>query len=70
MMTKTDKFLNALLKGDKITTKQAVSRFKFASANSTRSAVTRLRELHGYDIVTNRVVDTKGRVKFSYQLAA
>jgi len=68
IMTKTEKFLDALLEGNHITTKQAIQRYGFASPESTRSAVARLRMVHGYPIESYEAIDTKGRVKYKYAL--
>ncbi len=66
MYTMTEKLEEVLLNGEEITAKQAINRFGFASPESVRSAVARLRMIHGIPVKSRVNVDTKGRVKHKY----
>jgi hypothetical protein len=66
MHTMTEKLENVLLNGEEITVKQAINRIGFASPESVRSAITRLRMVHGVPVKSRVNVDTKGRVKHKY----
>jgi hypothetical protein len=50
-MSKIQKFVNALEKGQAVTYKQMISRFGYVSKNSASGRVVDLREKYGYDIV-------------------
>jgi hypothetical protein len=66
MYTMTEKLEEVLLNGEKITAKQAINRFGFASPESVRSAVTRLRMIYGIPVKSSAHMDTKGRIKHKY----
>jgi len=66
MYTMTEKLEDVLLNGEEITAKQAINRIGFASPESVRSAITRLRMIHGVPVKSRINVDTKGRVKHKY----
>jgi hypothetical protein len=65
-LSKTSRVFKNLSEGNAITSKQACTMFKFASTNSFRRAISRLRD-EGHDIVTQRVTNSKGveRIKYS-----
>lgn len=68
-MTKTDKFLNALSNGQKVTIKQAVRRFGFNSRNTLTGTVSKLRN-SGLAIEGAYITNSRGRQTFKYYLAA
>jgi hypothetical protein len=68
-MTKTEKFLNALEKGQKLTIKQAIRRCGFNSKNTLTGTVSHLRDA-GVLIEGAYIRDSRGRETFKYFLAA
>jgi hypothetical protein len=68
-MTKTDKFLTALQSGKRITIKQALHRYGFASRNSFTGNVSRLRDA-GFAIEGAWSRDSKGRESYKYFIAS
>ena len=68
-MTKTDKFVTALIGGQSVTIKQAVKRFGFASSNSLTGTVSRLRD-EGFKIESAYDANSRGRKTFKYYMAA
>jgi len=62
--TQTQRVLDALLAGEKLTAKQIAARFDIASPHKI---VSNLR-FEGYAIYRNEHTDTKGRVKHKYRL--
>jgi hypothetical protein len=66
--TMTERLMNALVKGHSLTTQQAISRFGFASPESVRSAVNRLRKVYGLKVESNETVDKRGNVKYKYSI--
>jgi hypothetical protein len=68
-MTKTDKFLNALMNGHRVTIKQAVQRYGFASRNSFTGTVCHLRDA-GVPIEAEYTRDSKGRERYKYFMAS
>ena len=65
--SKTERLLDALMDGDRLTNKQIQSRFGFTNPGSVSKAIYRLRT-EGFPIWLNRRVDSKGRVKHKYTL--
>jgi hypothetical protein len=68
-MTKTDKFLNALNSGKRITIKQALYRYGFVSRNSFTGTVCHLRDA-GVPIEAEYTRDSKGRERYKYFMAS
>lgn len=68
MKTMIEKLEVAFNKGTTFTAKQAMQRFGFASPESFRSAVAKLRNVKNLDIDTVKTVN-KGQTMFKYSLA-
>jgi hypothetical protein len=66
-LSKTSRVYKNLSEGNAITAKQACTMFKFASPNSFRRAISRLR-VEGHDIVTQRVTNSKGVELIKYSM--
>lgn len=67
-MSKIASVLNALSRGEELTAKQIASRFRYASPNSARKAVSNIRDA-GYDVDLVERVNSKGDVTRKYRLA-
>lgn len=66
--TMTERLAKALEKGQSLSTQQAMDRFGFASSESVRSAVRRLRSVYGLKVESNSTVDKRGNVKYKYSI--
>ena len=64
----TERLAKALEKGQSLSTQQAMDRFGFASSESVRSAVRRLRSIYGLKVESNTTVDKRGNVKYKYSI--
>ena len=64
-MTKTERLLGALQKGDELTAKQITARFGIANPTAT---VSDLRLRSGFAVYANERKDTKGRVTTKYRI--
>ena len=64
--TQSQRVLDALLNGEKLTAKQIAAHFDIASPHKVVS----LLRFEGYAIYRNKHTDTKGRVKHKYRLGA
>lgn len=65
MMTKSERLVEALKTGEKLTAKQIAARFGIANPTAT---VSDLRLRGGYSIYANEHKDTKGRVSVKYEI--
>ena len=65
MMTKSERLVEALTKGEKLTAAQIKARFGIANPTAT---VSDLRLNGGFAIYANQHTDTKGRVSTKYRL--
>lgn len=65
MMTKSERLVEALKTGEKLTAAQIKARFGIANPTAT---VSDLRMRSGYAIYANQHTDTKGRVSTKYRL--
>ncbi len=65
MMTKSERLVEALKTGEKLTAAQIKARFGIANPTAT---VSDLRLKGGYAIYANQYTDTKGRVSTKYRL--
>jgi predicted transcriptional regulator len=65
MMTKSERLVEALQKGDQLTAAQIKARFGIANPTAT---VSDLRLRSGFAIYANEHKDTKGRVSTKYRL--
>lgn len=63
-MTKQERVLEALQRGEQLTAKQISARFGIANPTATISDI----RYQGFAIYANRHVDTKGRVTTKYRL--
>jgi hypothetical protein len=63
--TKTQRLVEALQNGERLTAKQIAARFNIANPTAT---VSDLRLRHGYAVYANQTTDTKGRVKTKYRI--
>lgn len=63
-MTKQERVLEALQRGDQLTAKQIAARFGVANPTATISDL----RYAGFSIYTNRHVDNRGRVTTKYRL--
>lgn len=63
-MTKQERVLEALQRGEQLTAKQIAARFGVANPTATISDL----RYSGFAIYANRNVDTKGRVTTKYRL--
>jgi predicted ArsR family transcriptional regulator len=63
-MTKQERVLEALQRGEQLTAKQIAARFGVANPRATISDI----RYQGFAIYANRNVDTKGRVTTKYRL--
>jgi hypothetical protein len=64
-MTKTERLLGALQKGDELTAKQISARFGIANPTAT---ISDLRLRSGFAVYANERKDTKGRVTTKYRI--
>jgi predicted ArsR family transcriptional regulator len=64
-MTKSERLVEALKKGEQLTAKQIKARFDIANPTAT---VSDLRLNSGFAIYANEHTDTKGRVSVKYRL--
>jgi hypothetical protein len=65
MMTKSERLVEALQKGERLTAKQIKARFGIANPTAT---VSDLRLRAGYAIYANPHKDTKGRLSTKYRI--
>jgi predicted ArsR family transcriptional regulator len=65
MMTKSERLVEALRKGEQLTAKQITARFGIANPTAT---VSDLRLRGGFAVYANEHKDTKGRVTVKYRL--
>ena len=65
MMTKSERLVEALKSGEKLTAKQITARFSIANPTAT---VSDLRLRGGYSIYANTHKDTKGRETLKYEI--
>lgn len=63
-MTKQERVLEALQRGEQLTAKQIAARFGVANPTATISDI----RYQGFAVYANRHVDTKGRVSTKYRL--
>jgi predicted ArsR family transcriptional regulator len=64
IMTKQERVLEALQRGEQLTAKQIAARFGVANPTATISDI----RYQGFAIYANRSTDTKGRVTTKYRL--
>ena len=65
MMTKSERLVEALKQGEKLTSKQIAARFGIANPTAT---VSDLRLRGGHAVYANEHKDTKGRMTVKYEL--